>query len=77
MKKTKVVIASVLKPIDDTRMLEKFGRSFAETNKYAINIIGIESKNTPAFEHIDFEPLKSFPRLSITRLLAQWKVFRN
>lgn len=75
MKKTKVVIASVLKPIDDTRMLEKFGHSMAETNKYEINIIGIESKNTPVHPHIDFHPLKSFPRLSLARIAAKHKVW--
>lgn len=76
MKKTKVVIASILKPIDDTRMLEKFGRSLAETTKYAINIIGIESKNSPAAEGIDFYPVKSFARLSWARVWAKWKVYR-
>ena len=74
MKKTKVVIASILKPIDDTRMLEKFGRSLVETSKYDINIIGIESKNNPMAQGIDFHPLKSFQRLSLARLLAPWKV---
>ena len=76
MKKTKVVIASVLKPIDDTRMLEKFGLSLAETNKYEVNIIGIESKNTPANSNINFHPLKSFPRLSWARIITKWKVFK-
>jgi len=76
MEKTKVVIASVLKPIDDTRMLEKFGLSMAETNKYDINIIGIESKNNPSFNNIHFHPLKNFSRLSFARVLAKWRVFK-
>ena len=74
MKKTKVVIASVLKPIDDTRMLEKFGLSLAETNKYDINIIGFESKNTNVHDNIHFTPLKSFSRLSFSRLLKPWHI---
>lgn len=77
MKRTKVVIASILKPIDDTRMLEKFGLSMAETNKYDINIIGFESKNTPSHERIHFHPIKSFPRLSWARLRAPWKVYKS
>jgi glycosyltransferase involved in cell wall biosynthesis len=74
MKKTKVVIASVLKPIDDTRMLEKFGLSMAETNKYDINIIGIESKNTPSYNNVSFHPLPTVKRTSWKRLMYKWKV---
>ena len=77
MKKTKVVIASVLKPIDDTRMLEKFGLSMAETNKYDINIIGFESKNSFAHDYIHFTPINSFNRLSFSRLFKPWKVYRT
>ncbi|OEK04420.1 glycosyltransferase family protein [Roseivirga misakiensis] len=76
MKKTKLVIASLLKPIDDTRMLDKFGLSIAETNTYDVNIIGFDSKNTRAVENITFHPLKSFTRLSFSRLLKPFKVFR-
>lgn len=76
MEKTKVVIASILKPVDDTRMLEKIGLSLAETNKYAINIIGFESKNTPVFDNIEFFPLKAFARLSWARWMAPWKVYK-
>ncbi len=76
MEKTKVVIASVLKPVDDTRMLEKFGLSMAETNKYDINIIGFESKNTPVYDNIHFFPIDRFPRLSWDRLKAPWKIYR-
>jgi hypothetical protein len=47
MKKTKVVIASILKPIDDSRMYEKFGLSLEQANEYEINIIGFASKNIP------------------------------
>ena len=76
MEKTPLVIASVLKPIDDTRMLEKFGLSLAETNKYEINIIGFESKNTPAYDNIHFFPLKRFERLSLKRILAPIQIYR-
>jgi len=77
MKKTKVVIASVLKPIDDTRMLEKFGLSMAETNKYDINIIGIESKNTPSYNNVSFHPLSAVKRTSWKRIMYKWRVFRT
>ncbi|OEK01088.1 hypothetical protein BFP97_06015 [Roseivirga sp. 4D4] len=77
MKKTKVVIASLLKPIDDTRMLEKFGFSLAETNEYDINIIGFDSKNVKSTQDITFHPLKPFERLSFARLSRPWKVYKN
>lgn len=76
MKKTKVVIASLLKPIDDTRMLDKFGLSMAESNTYDVNIIGFDSKNIKRTGNITFHPLKAFPRLSVTRLLMPIKVFK-
>lgn len=76
MEKTKVVIASVLKPIDDTRMFEKFGLSMAKTNKYAINIIGFASKNVRSHEGVHFYSLGNFPRLSWSRFWASWKVYR-
>lgn len=77
MKKTKVVIASLLKPIDDTRMFEKFGLSLAETNEYEINIIGFDSKNIKSSQDIAFHPIKPFNRLSTARLLGPWKVYKK
>ncbi|MBO3697022.1 glycosyltransferase [Roseivirga sp. E12] len=77
MKKTKVVIASLLKPIDDTRMLEKFGLSLAETNEYDINIIGFDSKNVKSTQQVFFHPLEQFERLSFARLTRPWKVYQT
>ncbi len=77
MKKTKVVIASLLKPIDDTRMSEKFGLSMAQTSKYDINIIGFDSKNVRSAEHITYHPLKPFGRLSMARFMQPWKVLKT
>ena len=69
MKKTKIVVASVLKPIDDTRMFEKIGISLSQTNKYEINIIGFYSKKLPKPDNIIFHPIFNFKRLNISRLL--------
>lgn len=68
-----IVLASVLKPVDDTRMFEKFGLSLSQTNKYDINIIGFQSKVTPIAENIRFHPIYNFNRLSLSRLFAPWK----
>jgi len=75
MKKTKLVIASILKPVDDTRMYEKFGISLSQTNKYDINIIGFQSKNLPQSNGITFHPLFFFNRLSLKRIFAPFKIF--
>jgi glycosyltransferase involved in cell wall biosynthesis len=69
-KKIKTVIASVLKPVDDTRMFEKFGLSLQQTNRYEVNIIGFRSKNIPQHPHIRFFPIYDFGRLSPGRLFA-------
>ncbi len=42
--KTPVLIASSLKPIQDTRAFAKLGLSLRETNKYRLNFIGFSSK---------------------------------
>lgn len=77
MEKTKVVIASILKPIDDTRMFEKFGLSLAKTNKYEVNIIGFASKNVKPHDSIKFHSLGYFSRLSWTRFQARFKVYKT
>lgn len=64
------VIASILKPVDDTRMYEKIGLSLQQTNRYAVNIIGFESKNLPEHSEIVFYPAFSFSNKSWKRLLA-------
>jgi hypothetical protein len=73
--RTSIVIASILKPVDDTRMLEKFGLSLGQTNKYEVNIIGFAAKNLKKFDNIHFHPLFHFRRISFLRLLAPIRLF--
>lgn len=75
--KKKIVLASVLKPVDDTRMYEKFGISLSQTNKYDINIIGFSSKNILTYQSISFHPLFNFKRLSYKRITASWKYYKK
>jgi glycosyltransferase involved in cell wall biosynthesis len=70
MTKKKIVIASVLKPVNDTRMYEKMATSLANTGKYDVDIIGFSIKNIPKRDNITFHPLFNFPRLSVERLMA-------
>jgi hypothetical protein len=73
-KKTRIVLASILKPVDDTRMFEKMAGTFANEG-YDVHIIGYPSAATPTISGITLHPLKPFRRLSVQRILAKWKVF--
>ena len=73
IKKTRIVIASVLKPVDDTRMFEKMGQSLAPD--YDVHIIGYPTLRQPASGMVTFHPLTPFRRLSANRLKASWKIF--
>lgn len=75
-KKRTIVLASLLKPVDDPRMYEKFALSMAQTNKYAINIIGFSSKNIPSHPSVTIYPAFNFKRLGPGRALAIVKYWR-
>lgn len=74
--KIKIIIASLLKPIDDTRAFEKIGRSLAQTNKYDVNIIGFESKKTRSEKNISFWPIYSQNRKHLRRLFAPLRLLK-
>ncbi|MCE2994719.1 MAG: glycosyltransferase [Cyclobacteriaceae bacterium] len=78
IKKRRIVIASVLKPVDDTRMLEKLGRSLADTQKFEVFIIGFPTRSVLTLEEgITLLPLPFFSRLSLTRALIPLKILRK
>jgi len=77
MKKRTVVIASLLKPVDDTRMFEKFGVSLSDSGRYDVVIIGYPSVAKPAHPNIEFIALDPFPRLSLSRMLAPLQVLKK
>ena len=74
MKKRRIVIASVLKPVDDTRAFEKMAASLANKNQQVF-LIGQPSQNQETNnDSIHFLPLKKFGRLSLERWLAPIKI---
>jgi glycosyltransferase involved in cell wall biosynthesis len=75
MELPKLVIASVLKPVTDTRMYEKIGCSIGQTKKYEVNIIGFYRKNLPDDLNIKFHPIFNFPRLNFSRVFCGIKYF--
>ncbi len=74
MKKQRIVLASVLKPLDDTRMLGKMAMTLAGANHYDVFVIGFPAKSTPAHPNIHFIPLKAFDRMSWRRMMAPLRV---
>ncbi len=74
MKKRRLVIASVLKPINDTRMFEKLGVSLSQNPSYEVHIIGYPAPDFTPPDSIIFHSLKPFKRVSWARLMASLKV---
>jgi glycosyltransferase involved in cell wall biosynthesis len=73
--KRRIVLASLLKPVDDTRMTEKMGASLARTGKYEVFVIGYPSAGqVPA--GVRALPLPPFRRLSLARWIARWQTLR-
>ncbi len=77
MKKQAIVIASILKPVDDTRMFEKMGRSLAATGQWQVHIIGFGVSAPLGETEMTFHSLGMFSRISLRRLLAPIKVLRK
>jgi hypothetical protein len=73
MLSNKILIASVLKPLKDTRSYYRFALSLRETNKYQINIIGFLSKKELNEKNITFQPIFENKRRHYTRFLASFK----
>lgn len=76
MRKTRILISSVLKPVNDTRMYEKVGQSLAKLPETEIHIAGFAAKGISKYQNIQFHPIFQFKRLSLARFLAPWKYYR-
>jgi very-short-patch-repair endonuclease len=74
-KKRRIVLASILKPVDDTRMFEKMATTLVRSGGYEVDIVGYPSTSQVSHPPIRFVPFKSFKRVSIARLFAKWRVF--
>ncbi|GGF09356.1 glycosyl transferase family 1 [Hymenobacter cavernae] len=71
------MLASVLKPLDDTRMFGKFGRTLASRPELTVHVAGRRAPrpdNAPANLHT--HELLAGSRLSLGRLVAQWRYWR-
>ncbi|WP_191907034.1 glycosyltransferase [Adhaeribacter soli] len=76
MQKTKILIASVLKPVNDTRMFEKLGQSLAKLPETEIHIAGFAANAVSTSNNIWFHPIFNFRRLSFKRIAAQRNYYK-
>ncbi len=75
-KKRRIVIASVLKPVDDARMFEKLAQSLAAIAE--VHVIGYPTSQAPAQPSaVVLHPVEHFSRISIKRLLMPWRILRK
>ena len=70
------MIASVLKPVNDTRTSEKIAQSLADTHQYEVHVLGVEGKTT-ATHNLHVHAHAAFNRLSLTRILLPWQIFQK
>ncbi|OJJ18050.1 hypothetical protein BKI52_29815 [marine bacterium AO1-C] len=78
--KPTIVLASILKPVDDIRLYQKIGRSLAKHYPvHDFHFIGsaTSSAHTSLLSNVYFHPLYAFKRLSGQRLLAGLRFFRK
>ncbi|WP_324670717.1 glycosyltransferase [Hymenobacter sp. GOD-10R] len=72
-----LLLASVLKPLDDTRMYGKFGRTLASRPDLDVHVAGRRAprpENAPPNLHT--HELLAGSRLSLGRLVAQWRYWQ-
>lgn len=70
-----ILIASVLKPVNDTRLYHKFGKTLAKHfPEKRIHIVGFcpAMPTIPEFSNIQFYPVFHFTRLSFRRVFANF-----
>lgn len=77
MKNRRIVLASILKPVDDTRMSEKLAASLVKIEGHMVYIIGYPSQSKTTDDSVVILPLKPFSRISIGRLLAPLSVLQK
>ncbi len=72
-----ILLASVLKPLDDTRMLGKFGRTLAERPGTRVHVAGRAAPLPPGLPaNLQVHELLRGTRLSFDRLWAQWRYWQ-
>lgn len=71
--KHKILLISVLKPVDEPRMYEKMGRSLARINNLEVHIAGNLCSKQRHDSHIQLHPIFKFGRSSMRRFYVPLK----
>ena len=71
-----ILIASVLKPVNDTRLYHKIAKSLTDKlPEIKLHIVGFQSSDQNQNSNIRFYPLFNFKRLNYRRIFANWQIF--
>jgi hypothetical protein len=73
IKKRRILLASVLKPVDEPRMCERMGQSLAK-HGFEVFIAGFPSSSNISIEGVTFLPLQKFKRISVGRIKARFEI---
>lgn len=73
--KRRILLASVLKPVDEPRMFERMGQSLA-ANGYEVFIAGFPPSNNKSTHGIHLLPYSKFNRISLGRIKARFKILK-
>lgn len=74
MHPVKLLIASVLKPVNDIRMYEKIGTTLGKISTVDVHIIGAKSRATDS-SFATFYPIFSTKRWHFSRFFTSWNYF--
>ncbi|QHL86284.1 glycosyltransferase [Nibribacter ruber] len=75
MFRKRILLASLLKPVNDTRMYAKLGQSIAKLPSAEVHVAGFHAP-LPEQNAITFHPIFNFNRISWQRLRAQWSFWK-
>ena len=65
IKKKKIVLASVLKPVDDPRMFDKLAGSFCDLDAYEVLVMGYPTGTNQTHSRIKLVPSRTFKRVKV------------
>lgn len=75
-KKTRILFASVLKPVDEPRMCERMGRSLSKYG-FQVFIAGFPASSNKSVDGITFLPHKKFNRIGFHRIKVRFSILRK
>ncbi|MDX5442202.1 MAG: glycosyltransferase [Hymenobacteraceae bacterium] len=76
MRKTRLLLASLLKPVNDTRMYEKMALTLQLLPGADVHVCGFQAPLPGSPTPVHLHPIFNFKRLSFSRILAQVKFFK-